>query len=562
VQAAEQPIIDVYRKAWARVEAQQQALIDQPLQATKARRLVEMLQTIEDTMDEIQTGTARWIQDSLPRAYAAGGTVGATGMGGEFLWTAISQEAVEELAGTMFQELLQATTHVTDTTKSLIRAVAQSEALQKAIEGRTAVQAGREMASLIAKQGIAAVTYRNGARHGLGEYGEMVARTTTAKAYNYGVLNGAAQHGCEFWECFDGPDCGWSAHDSGEQAAGKIVTHQEALAFPISHPNCRRAFGPRPDLGAVAPASDGQGSVTSGQMAAQRVQDQARQARQDRRALRNRQTSTRRAARVPAARVQKRAARLASGPAKTGQRIARKKAASTENATVRAPGFDSADAVKSTVEALPASYRSGYVGKRSGGDYEGDPFLRELNKIQGYDGLPHVVDDDVLSEYVNAGEIELYRGMYTPTRAASRDLNVTEVVYDTEDGRAFSDHYRDGDFFAGLGVYGNGTYSAYGEGARTTASGYASGGEMVRMTLKADARVIEYDDLLRLQNEPAFIGQFDAGELANMGDAGRFATALGYDAIDVSQRGYMVVLNRTATRVSKADVQRAIPVST
>lgn len=301
----ENVLIKVYQDAWERVIAQQQALIDDPLKAARRARLAEMRSSIESIMDEVEASSRAWIQSRLPQLYATGGTVGAEAMGAsEFLWSSISQEAVEEMAFRLMDDVLAATKHVNATTKGLIRAIAREEGLQKLIEGKTAVQAGREMSRLIAQKGISAIKYSNGAKHGLADYGEMLARTTTAKAYNIGILNGAAQNGCQFWEVFDGPGCGWSTHDSGEIALGKIVTRDEALAFPISHPRCRRSFGPRPDLTSNAPGQDPE------KVAAQRAQDQERAARQERTALRRQQKSAARTSKSPKNRVEKRNTQL------------------------------------------------------------------------------------------------------------------------------------------------------------------------------------------------------------------------------------------------------------
>lgn len=302
----ENPLIKVYQDAWERVIAQQQALIDDPLKAARRARLAEMRDSIEEVMEEVEASSRAWVESRLPQLYATGGTVGAEAMGAsEFLWSSISQEAVEEMAFRLMDDVLAATKHVNATTKGLIREIARAEGLQKLIEGRTAVQAGREMSRLIAKRGIAAITYSNGAKHGLDSYGQMLARTTTAKAYNTGILNGAAQNGCQFWEVFDGPGCGWSTHDSGELALGKIVSREEALAFPISHPNCRRSFGPRPDL--TSPSSQDQ--VTPEQ-AAQRVRDQERAARKEQTDLRRQQKADARTSNSPKNRIEKRNTRL------------------------------------------------------------------------------------------------------------------------------------------------------------------------------------------------------------------------------------------------------------
>jgi hypothetical protein len=49
-------------------------------------------------------------------------------------------------------------------------------------------------------------------------------------------------------QVFDGPSCGWKSHDDDDLAAGSIRSLVDAARHPIAHPNCRRAFGPRPDI--------------------------------------------------------------------------------------------------------------------------------------------------------------------------------------------------------------------------------------------------------------------------------------------------------------------------
>lgn len=346
VLAAEDSLIPIYQAAWDRIVAAQAELASDPLQARKRARLAEMKRTVESALQGLREATNTWLEDDLPRLYTLGGAEGAAAVASEFTWTAISQEAVEELAGTMWQELLDATSYVDQSTKSLIRKIGQDVALSKAIEGRTAVEAGRAMSRLMAKEGIAAVVYKNGARHGLGEYAEMAIRTTTAKAYNYGTLNGAAAGGCEYWEVFDGPNCGWSAHDAGEQALGKIVTRDEALAYPISHPNCRRAFGARPDITSKADAKAAQGGqVTPSQVEAQRAQDAQRQERQARRALRQQATARRRDGLRPTARVEERAARVAERRAQ--RQAARQAGAKPIKGTARVVDRSTAEAFSS-----------------------------------------------------------------------------------------------------------------------------------------------------------------------------------------------------------------------
>lgn len=253
------PLLKAYADAWERVLQEEVALRDNPQQAARARRLAEMRARIEADMADLDTATAAWLKEQLPEIYKLGAAAGVVNQG-QFLFTAIHSTAVENLAGNMFDTLLAATRHVTDTTKQLIRSIAQSESLQKAIEGRTATQAALQMRRVLEQNAIHSVTYANGTRQGLAAYTNMVVRSQTAVAYNLGTLNSAEERGTKFFEVLDGPSCGWTAHDDPDEANGKIVERDDALTWPTGHPNCRRAFGPRPDVKTNADAKKAEGS--------------------------------------------------------------------------------------------------------------------------------------------------------------------------------------------------------------------------------------------------------------------------------------------------------------
>lgn len=62
-----------------------------------------------------------------------------------------------------------------------------------------------------------------------------------------GTLNRSREAGVRFMEVFEGPGCGWASHQDPDKATGTLCSIEEAAAWPISHPRCGRAFGPRPD---------------------------------------------------------------------------------------------------------------------------------------------------------------------------------------------------------------------------------------------------------------------------------------------------------------------------
>jgi len=210
-----------------------------------------------------------------------------------------------------------------------------------------------------------------------------------------------------------------------------------------------------------------------------------------------------------------------------------------------------------------------------------DPIANEIIKEQGFDGKPDVVTASELNEFVNSGERELYRGV-------SRGEYAEELMY--------------GDSFeTGTGMHGAGLYTVYGENADSTAMYFgAKQGEnatIIRMSLKKDANVISESalkeemegwlasresvkvdpDTLRTQAfaaanrgdnktannlmQASYIAEQHGDVVGHIatGDRGRFAAASGYDAIDVSEQGYMVVLNRSALRIAENPMSATAP---
>ncbi|HXJ65189.1 MAG TPA: phage minor capsid protein, partial [Actinomycetota bacterium] len=271
VDALADPLAAKYQAASKRILDWQIRLATDPRQESRRRRLLEQQRAILDDMAALDEEAAAWVSRQLPKVYALGGAAGAsqaTGGLGDFVWSQIHQTATQNIAQGLYRNLLEATKKTAETTKRLVREIGQDQALASAIEGQTAQAAGREMARLLEKQGVHAVTYANGARQAIGPYSEMAIRSVTAETYNVGTLNSAAEKGTKYWEVFDGPFCGWTSHDDSK-AAGKIVTRDEALAWPTSHPNCRRAFGARPDVLTAKDAKNAKSMVSDEQTAAQ-----------------------------------------------------------------------------------------------------------------------------------------------------------------------------------------------------------------------------------------------------------------------------------------------------
>lgn len=279
VDALVERLLGVYVDAWDLVEAELRALADDPVRFARRRRLREMQASIEAAMDDADAQARLWLGQDFSEVYALGGQVGASSVGERFAWAEQHTSAVVSLADDLFGDLLSATRGVRLSTKRLVREIARKEVVRTVVGGETGFKASRLMSDWLADHGVYSVRYKNGARVALDTYAEMAVRTKSAVAYNTGTLKA----GPEWYEVIDGPGCGWVEHSDPEQALGKIVDRDTALGNPISHPQCRRVFGPRPDIGSAAEASRAKGSVEPGQVAAQRVQDAARRSLQARR---------------------------------------------------------------------------------------------------------------------------------------------------------------------------------------------------------------------------------------------------------------------------------------
>lgn len=135
---------------------------------------------------------------------------------------------------------------------------------------------------------------------------------------------------------------------------------------------------------------------------------------------------------------------------------------------------------KAAGAGVTAPFQSSSRGNDSEGAYHNDVFLGELVRELGADDLPLVVDEPTFKAMLQARGIDSYhRGVGT---AQQRDAQMT------------------GAYFAGVGVYGNGTY---GSTSRVTAMSYAGASRgsgknnlLAEFMIKPETTVVEFDDML------------------------------------------------------------------
>lgn len=180
--------------------------------------------------------------------------------GRDATWTQTHVAALTSLATDTYADFLQRAHEAERVSEAFVRAVRAASAAELpkiAAGGRTATQAADRLEErLLTQYGIDHVTYRDGSRVPVRVYAHMAARTKSAVAFNAGTLNQCVEDGIGWVEVFDGPLCGWKSHEDPDMAARSIRTVADAGRYAIAHPNCRRAFGPRPDITTAAEAKE------------------------------------------------------------------------------------------------------------------------------------------------------------------------------------------------------------------------------------------------------------------------------------------------------------------
>lgn len=205
----------------------------------------------------------------------------------------------------------------------------------------------------------------------------------------------------------------------------------------------------------------------------------------------------------------------------------------------------------------------------SGDNRIGDLMLKEIAKEQGFDALPKVVSSEEMDKLIENGAEPIYRGL--------QDIK-------------YCDDFINGEYYTGLGMYGNGNYfvgnttrqfddkigqfkTHDGLELATAYAGNNEKGGIVRAVLDPKAKVIDFNiiddaDTGIYYNDKS-INEIFEGEKNQYGvlikpteidrtiqnilhyDEGRWAAYAGYDAIYIPSLNYYCVLNRSAVIVDK-----------
>ena len=251
--------IAIYRASADRLHAEQQRILAgiarNPGLWRRGDRVAELLVAVEAEISFLRAPTRSYAQRVLPAIYGRGG-VDSGLVQGDWTWSQFHRGAIAEIIRSDYAEVARALAVLDADAAQWVRSTSRALTASAVLEGRTPDEVARAMRkvapNVIGRDGIArplaGTIYRNGTKMPLGPYLQMLIRTQTALAYNLGTLNTVLDAGVLYVEILDGNECGLNGHDDTVKANGRIMLATEAITYPISHPNCRRAFAPRPDI--------------------------------------------------------------------------------------------------------------------------------------------------------------------------------------------------------------------------------------------------------------------------------------------------------------------------
>jgi hypothetical protein len=254
VQALADELALLYRNVQDSLIAELERIAADTAQRRYRRRLNEQVRAIDQALDQVDTQARVYLSRRFPEVYQLGALEAARATGRPWTWSQLHTDAVSEIANHTYADLLSATRYVRRDVKRFVRMAVRERTAFAVIGGQTATQAGRDLARTLAENRITAVRYRDGSRHTLGEYTQMVARTETALAYNAGTINASREAGVRYMRCLDGPACSLYSHNDGPLASGMVFTIEEANSYPTAHPNCARSWSPEPGITSDAEA--------------------------------------------------------------------------------------------------------------------------------------------------------------------------------------------------------------------------------------------------------------------------------------------------------------------
>ncbi|MFC7794651.1 hypothetical protein [Streptomyces cinereoruber] len=190
----------------------------------------------------------RWAATDLPILYRDGAHNALTQASrptSSWRWTGRHQTAITTLSAQYYTDLTNRIRETVRRARTFLRdaltaARGRVDRIRQPWPGRN---------TLLADHPLGTVVYADSHRHPVEAWARAALSWQAYTTANTGLLRTCADElGADWVEVRDGPGCGWASHEDDDHADGTLRTIQDALAHPVAHPHCRRAFRPRPDV--------------------------------------------------------------------------------------------------------------------------------------------------------------------------------------------------------------------------------------------------------------------------------------------------------------------------
>lgn len=184
----------------------------------------------------------RWAAQDLPVAYRDGALRALRAAERDtalFTWTADHQAAITAITAPFWADLI----------RRITEAVRRAQAFARAAQDAARAALGVNAAALLEAHPLDTVIYADKARHPVHSWARSALGYQATLAANTAAINtGRLDLDAKWFECTDGDECGFRAHNDGDHADGTIRSAEEAATWPLSHFGCIRQWTPRPDL--------------------------------------------------------------------------------------------------------------------------------------------------------------------------------------------------------------------------------------------------------------------------------------------------------------------------
>lgn len=216
---------------------------------TRMRTAVQTFNAAVGDFDRAARALAeRWAATDLPVIYRDGAIRALERARADtrlFTWSPDHQAAITGLTATFYVDLIQRIQEAVRRAQAYLRAV--QTATRPVIAARQ--HEGIDSPALIREHPLDVVIYANNTHHSVKDWARSAFMWQGVRAANAGALTtGRLDLNVTWFECVDGPECGFTSHPDTDHADGTVRSADDAAAYPLAHFGCIREWVPRPDL--------------------------------------------------------------------------------------------------------------------------------------------------------------------------------------------------------------------------------------------------------------------------------------------------------------------------